>query len=527
MSLRRVDPDSAAPHPTARPLVRSPSPRGAALARAMGNRAFTRLLSRAPPTGGTAVGPRVVMVDGLIFDQINRGNKAMATALRAMKASGARIVIGESVEQEFLKNVPDAQMRAAHEAMVRDFGIEVNPADLRTTPAQRAPFATELRASVAGVKDTKVASEAMASGAEFWSTDVSYRKNPASVAKLKDLHMAPESATDLVPRNAHWSYTEGRELLGLEPITVGADGSVTRGVKPASVGTVVRGGQTREVMPGSRVRGEVDVKAEGGGTGAKATSGPTVAVDDPALRGQVTSGTTTTHVSSGTTVSGEIGGGPRGGGAITGGEILKTEGTLIRGGGRVGTVLGKIGGAAGWVADFLMPGPQDAIMLLIQFASVYTENREEARQRGWHAGFPDGFAAGLVFASEARTFARNELVPHTVSMDVVTEVAGTTGSWETGYVRGLADGIELRNVFSQEQRTAMRDYAVRQLHAQGFHWNSETWFSKTTVSALADAIGPTLFQIVDEAEQARDKRNTQAMVIYDPRIEYTVPPLHQ
>ena len=65
-------------------------------------------------------------------------------------------------------------------------------------------------------------------------------------------------------------------------------------------------------------------------------------------------------------------------------------------------------------------------MLLIQFASVYTENREEARQRGWHAGFPDGFAAGLVFASEARTFARNELVPHTVSMDVVTEVAGTT-----------------------------------------------------------------------------------------------------
>ena len=66
-------------------------------------------------------------------------------------------------------------------------------------------------------------------GRRFWSTDVSYRKNPASVAKLKDLHMAPESATDLVPRNAHWSYSEGRELLGLEPITVGADGSVTRG----------------------------------------------------------------------------------------------------------------------------------------------------------------------------------------------------------------------------------------------------------------------------------------------------------
>ena len=120
-------------------------------------------------------------------------------------------------------------------------------------------------------------------------------------------------------------------------------------MKPASVGTVVRGGQTREVMPGSRVRGELDVKAEGGGTGAKATSGPTVAVDDLALRGQVTSGTTTTHVSSGTTVSGEIGGGPRGGGAITGGEILKTEGTLIRGGGRVARSWGRSAAPrAGW-----------------------------------------------------------------------------------------------------------------------------------------------------------------------------------
>jgi hypothetical protein len=461
------------------------------------------------------------MLDGLIFDQINRGNKAMAKALLEMKRSGARIVIGETVEQEFLEDVPDPQMRAAHEAMVRDLGIEVNPADLRTTPAQRAPYAAEVRASVTGAKDTKVASEAMASHAELWSTDVSYRRNPASVARLKDLHLAPESATALAPRNAHWSYAEGRELLGLEPITVAADGSVTPG-KPASVGNVVRGGQTRDVHLGSRVRGEVKVSAGGEGAGPKTTSGPSVAVDDPALRGHVTSGSTTTHVES--TLTGELGGGPHGGPGA-GGAIVKTEGTLVRGGGRVGTVLGKIGGAAGWVADFLLPGPLDAIVLLVQFASVYGENREEARQRGWHGGFPVGFAAGLIFASKARTFARNELAPHSISSDVLTEVAGTSGVREAGYIQGLADGIELRDVFSQQQRMAIRDYGVRGLRARGFHWDSESWFSRATVEALADEIGPTLFQIVDEAEKARDERNVRAMVIYDPRL--AVPPLYR
>jgi hypothetical protein len=212
-------------------------------------------------------------------------------------------------------------------------------------------------------------------------------------------------------------------------------------------------------------------------------------------------------------------------GAGTLGTVVRTEGTLVSGGGRVGAALGKVGSAAGWVADFLMPGPQDAILLLIQFASAYAENRAEVRQRGWHAGFPDGFAAGLIFAGDARAFARNELAPRTVSMDVVTEVAGTTGSWEAGYIRGLVDGIALREALSPEQRTALRHYAVPKLRAAGVHWNSETWYSKATVEALAEVIGPTLFQMVEEAEHARDVRNTQAMVIYDPRLEYTVPPL--
>jgi hypothetical protein len=232
------------------------------------------------------------------------------------------------------------------------------------------------------------------------------------------------------------------------------------------------------------------------------------------------------------TVAGAGGGGAVGAGVNAGqagagtlGTVVKTEGTLVSGGGRVGVALGKVGSAAGWVADFLMPGPQDAILLLIQFASAYAENRAEVRQRGWHAGFPDGFAAGLVFAGDARAFARNELAPRTVSMDVVTEVAGTTGSWEAGYVDGLVDGIKLREALSQEQRTALRHYAVPKLQAAGVHWNHETWYSKATVEALAEVIGPTLFQMVEEAEHARDVRNTQAMVIYDPRLEYSVPPL--
>lgn len=232
---------------------------------------------------------------------------------------------------------------------------------------------------------------------------------------------------------------------------------------------------------------------------------------DVAGRGSVVKGGVTTDIPSGTVVSG---------------EIINMDGKLVRGGLRGGAVLGKLGSAAGWVADFLMPGPFDAIMLLVQFAATYAENRAAARAAGWHRGFPEGVAARLIYASQAHTFAVNELALRSVDMTVLTEVAGTTGSWERGYNDGLVDGIRLGKALSPDQRAQLREIGTRGLHSQHYHWNAESWFSKDTVSALADALEHPLDQIMKEAAEAQFKRNNQAMVIADPDITnyVSIPP---
>jgi hypothetical protein len=217
----------------------------------------------------------------------------------------------------------------------------------------------------------------------------------------------------------------------------------------------------------------------------------------------VISGQTTKHVPSGVPVSGEVG--------------------VVESAGRAGVVAERIGGFAGGVADALMPGPLDGAIMWLQYTSVYAENWQQGRERGWHDGFPVGFATGLVFTSRAHKFARDELVPLDVSVSVLSEVAGTTGSWEAGYTRGLFDGIRLCAVFTKEQRARLRDYGVRRLRAKQFHWDNESWFSKETVSELAQEIGPTLFKIVETAEKERDERNTRAMVMSDDRLYFAVP----
>ena len=507
----------------------------AAVARLVGSE---RQLLRAPggPSSPVPV-KRVVFIDGNVLDQINRGNKAMAQAMLKMKASGTRMVMGESVEKEFITNVSDKQMHSAHQAMVRDFGIEMNPADLHTSAAQRAPYAKELRANLTGIKDTEVAAEAMAAHAELMTIDVTYRKNPKSVAKIKELRMAPESGTEIVRGNIHWNYAEGRELLDLEPITVGADGSVVRGVKPPAVGKVVRGGHAREVVHGSRPRGEVGVKAEGGAAGPKTTSGPTVTVEDPGLRGQATSGKTTEHVPSGTTVTGEIGPRGKGGGskAKGGGAPAKTEkaavkaegaalkaegaalkaesaavraeGTLVKGV-RYGAAAGRVAKAASVVAEFV-PGPLDAILLIAQFAAVYKENRARDKGDGLRWGFPKGLAARLVFApANAWKVVKSDIGPRSVDASVLKQVAGTVGAWEKGAWLGLKAGIEYGDRISPDQR---KKYIAAALHGirelEGSYYSpqdaehpEDTWYTSNNVYNLGRGLRKTTDAILDEQE---------------------------
>jgi hypothetical protein len=113
-------------------------------------------------------------------------------------------------------------------------------------------------------------------------------------------------------------------------------------------------------------------------------------------------------------------------------EALRAEGSLVKGV-RYGPAVGKAGRAAGAVADFLLPGPLDAIMAFAAVGQAYQENRANAKGKGLREGFARGLAARLVFSgSKARHLARVELAPRFVDASVEKQVAGVAGAEEKG-----------------------------------------------------------------------------------------------
>jgi Domain of unknown function (DUF4157) len=179
-----------------------------------------------PPSSGQTTPPRrVVMVDGSVFDQINRGNQPMADAMVRLRASNARIVVGAQIAREWGANNPDAGQRGANQAMLHDLGVEIDPPDLRTsTLAGRV--SVRMRAANLSKEDASVVAEADAAGVELWSAD---RRafGPAGRAALNNqvptLRIAPE--TEIAPISGKWSYVAGRKALGLPMIVVNRDGT--------------------------------------------------------------------------------------------------------------------------------------------------------------------------------------------------------------------------------------------------------------------------------------------------------------
>jgi len=158
---------------------------------------------------------------------------------------------------------------------------------------------------------------------------------------------------------------------------------------------------------------------------------------------------------------------------------------VLKSQGRMASAVSKIGRAAGWVADFLMPGPQDALMLMVQFAMTYAEAQEAARARGMRSGFGQGLTAGLLRLS--RGWVRDNLAPKTVGRTTASGVAGTTGYWEKGFVQGLAAGIGFAEQLAADQRKALLNEAVRLMRAKGEKVRLKDWWEA----------GYTAFNIID------------------------------
>lgn len=215
---------------------------------------------------------------------------------------------------------------------------------------------------------------------------------------------------------------------------------------------------------------------------------------------------------------------PDGGTASAERASVTVEEMLVAEGAEGAGVLAKVGGAAGVVAEFLLPGPLDAVMLFAAFAGVYGQNRAEERGRGLRSGFAEGLAARLVFARQnAWQLANNELRPRTVDRDALKEVAGTVGAFEGGELEGLKAGLQFGDQLSPVQRKRFLRVALQGARAnEGRYWTAadagrprETWYTKANVEALALGLVPTVNALLDQ-EQAMAALRHALKVAYDP-----------
>lgn len=188
--------------------------------------------------------------------------------------------------------------------------------------------------------------------------------------------------------------------------------------------------------------------------------------------------------------------------------VAEEAGSVLKVSGRTASALGKIGSAAGWVADFLMPGPQDAIMLMVQFAMTYAEAQEAARAEGMRTGFGHGLAAGLLRLS--RSWIRENLAPKVISRSVASEVAATTGYREKGVVQGLVAGISFAERLNADQRKAMLKEGTRAMRAKGddvtlrARW--ERGYTAYDIIDLSVALAPRIDEILEEARKNEELR---------------------
>ncbi|MEN4917889.1 DUF4157 domain-containing protein [Achromobacter spanius] len=188
--------------------------------------------------------------------------------------------------------------------------------------------------------------------------------------------------------------------------------------------------------------------------------------------------------------------------------VAEEAASVLKVQGRAASALGKIGSAAGWVADFLMPGPQDAIMLMVQFAMTYAEAQEAERAKGMRSGFGQGLCAGLLRLS--RGWIRDNLAPKVISRSVASHVAATTGYREKGFVQGLVAGISFAERLSADQRKALIKEATRAMRAKGddmtlrARW--ERGYTANDIIDLSIALAPRITEILEEAQKNEELR---------------------
>jgi hypothetical protein len=197
---------------------------------------------------------------------------------------------------------------------------------------------------------------------------------------------------------------------------------------------------------------------------------------------------------------------PASSGGATSKVVTQAEEALVESGAKAGERLGMraLKGFGRFLLEVGIPGPDDAIMMLGDFAGSYAEAWKAMEKRGLHRGFAAGFAAQLL--SFDPDWVRAKLAYRYANPSMATNLVGGRGKEERKFNEGLARGYFYGQRHSAQQVATVRERAFAALARSGRSIGTSSGFDVDDVWRLASVLMPTANAVIAEAERRTEKR---------------------
>jgi hypothetical protein len=188
--------------------------------------------------------------------------------------------------------------------------------------------------------------------------------------------------------------------------------------------------------------------------------------------------------------------------------LVKAEETAIKAETKLGSRLATGAGRLG--LSMLLPGPEDAIMLMADFAGSYQEAWEIIEQRNTRSGIAMGIAAGMMGLDWE--WVQQNVWRRFVTRDVATQVVGAVGKAERSYNDGLVRGYKYGAGHPHRMKNRILREAFTILAQEGYRTDEEGLFTLDTVARVAAVLTPLADDFLRQAaerRQAREKREEE------------------
>ncbi|HEU4679116.1 MAG TPA: hypothetical protein VFS35_06320, partial [Terrimicrobiaceae bacterium] len=153
------------------------------------------------------------------------------------------------------------------------------------------------------------------------------------------------------------------------------------------------------------------------------------------------------------------------------------------------------------------PGPEDAIMLMADFAGSYQEAWAIIEERNTRAGIAMGIAAGMMGLDWG--WVQQNVWRRFATRDVATQVIAAVGKAERSYNDGLVRGHKYGAGHPQRMKNRILGEVFTILAQRGYQTDEEGLFKIETVASVAALLMPLADDFLRQAaerKQAREQR---------------------